>query len=549
MNRFDMKNFLSKKDILLIVFYLSLLSVLSSLFYISSGLNLPYADAISRLNIARKVFDNLTPGVVQLGNVWLPLPQVLMLPFIWIDFMWRTGLAGSIMSSISFIVGGVYVYKSAKLISNSALASFFTLNIYALNINVLYLQTTAMSEVIFIALLAICIYYLLLFIKENHWKYLIPAGFFISCLTLTRYEGLPMLLFSSLMVFFYLLFKDRKFYLIEGKFIIFLVLASFGFFLWTIYLLLIFDDPFFWITYYAAPQKEKIGEMIVERYSQSKPFFAAVWQYFTSVSWMSGIIVVGISLLSIPLMLIDSLRKKYWYALPLLLPISICLMIVFSLQRNTPIVQPNLSLTNIFRGDTSMDTGFNIRYGLMIHSWLAILTVYIFRISKIKFIFFTIFLIQVLNYFFLPISLIYRIPQNIPEKPYKDLVNWMRLNYKGGPILISASGFEDQMFEMGFPYRYFIHEGTNKYWKESLDHPARYASYIILDFNRVSDRLAKDFYEKENWLLFYNLVYESNEKGKIYEIKSSPEIEIQGIPTFNQKLKKSEYEDEKRFNR
>ena len=54
-----------------------------------------YDDSISHLRIARRVFDNTTPGLAQLGGVWLPLPHVLMLPFIWNDYLWRTGLAGS----------------------------------------------------------------------------------------------------------------------------------------------------------------------------------------------------------------------------------------------------------------------------------------------------------------------------------------------------------------------------------------------------------------------------------------------------------------------
>ncbi|MGH9651613.1 MAG: hypothetical protein ACRD3I_14240, partial [Terriglobales bacterium] len=36
-----------------------------------------YGDAVAHLNIARRVFDSRTPGLLQLGTVWLPLPHLL----------------------------------------------------------------------------------------------------------------------------------------------------------------------------------------------------------------------------------------------------------------------------------------------------------------------------------------------------------------------------------------------------------------------------------------------------------------------------------------
>jgi len=50
-----------------------------------------YGDAVAHINIARRVFDSQTPGLLQLGTVWLPLPHLLMIPFIFSDAMWRSG--------------------------------------------------------------------------------------------------------------------------------------------------------------------------------------------------------------------------------------------------------------------------------------------------------------------------------------------------------------------------------------------------------------------------------------------------------------------------
>ena len=85
-------------------------SLLAFLFYFRRGDVLLYGDAVAHINIARKVFDSQTPGLLQLGTVWLPLPHLLMLPFLFSTWMWMTGVDGSVPSMVSyvFLVAGVF---------------------------------------------------------------------------------------------------------------------------------------------------------------------------------------------------------------------------------------------------------------------------------------------------------------------------------------------------------------------------------------------------------------------------------------------------------
>src|SRR5262245_44425338 len=76
----------------------SVASVAAFLFYYHHGTILLYGDAVAHLNIARRVFDSRTPGLFQLGTVWLPLPHVLQIPFVWNDWLWRTGIGAAIPS-------------------------------------------------------------------------------------------------------------------------------------------------------------------------------------------------------------------------------------------------------------------------------------------------------------------------------------------------------------------------------------------------------------------------------------------------------------------
>ena len=73
------------------------LSIGFFIWFEAHGLTLAFNDARIRELIARRVLDSRTPGLAQLGTTWLPLPSLLMLPLIWNDALFRSGLAGSLL--------------------------------------------------------------------------------------------------------------------------------------------------------------------------------------------------------------------------------------------------------------------------------------------------------------------------------------------------------------------------------------------------------------------------------------------------------------------
>jgi hypothetical protein len=58
------------------------------------GYMLLYGDAVAHLGIARRIVDTRYPGLQQLGGVWLPLPHLLMVPFVKNMEWWQNGMAG-----------------------------------------------------------------------------------------------------------------------------------------------------------------------------------------------------------------------------------------------------------------------------------------------------------------------------------------------------------------------------------------------------------------------------------------------------------------------
>jgi hypothetical protein len=116
------------------------------------GYLLLYGDAVAHLAIARRILDAKWPGLAQLGGVWLPLPHILMLPFIMNMKMWQTGLAAAPMSMLSFAASVAGIWRLSRRLMRLRWALVAT-TFYALNPNLLFLATTAMTEALFLALL------------------------------------------------------------------------------------------------------------------------------------------------------------------------------------------------------------------------------------------------------------------------------------------------------------------------------------------------------------------------------------------------------------
>ena len=110
---------------------------------------LNYGDAVAHLHIARRVFDSRTPRFSQLGSVWLPLPHILLIPLVQNYQWWATGLAGVFPSALAYLASCAGIYRLARRWLSPAPAAL-ALAFFALNPNLLYFQTTAMTEPLFL---------------------------------------------------------------------------------------------------------------------------------------------------------------------------------------------------------------------------------------------------------------------------------------------------------------------------------------------------------------------------------------------------------------
>lgn len=131
---------------------LGFVSIAALLWYYAHQQILLYGDAVAHINIARRVLDTRSwlSSFFQLGTVWLPLPHILMLPFVWNRVLWMSGIAGSIASMAAYVLGALGIFRLVSARASQT-AAYVAAAIYALNPNLLYMQTTAMNEPIYLA--------------------------------------------------------------------------------------------------------------------------------------------------------------------------------------------------------------------------------------------------------------------------------------------------------------------------------------------------------------------------------------------------------------
>ncbi len=195
-------------DVVLAAVALAALSAAAVTYVHSRGWLTCYGDAEAHLNIARRILDSRTPGYEQFGTVWLPLPHALMLPLVRDDRLWLSGLAGAIPSALCFVLAGTFLFAAVRRLYANRAAATAAACLFALNPNLLYLQSTAMTEPVFLAALAALLYFTVRYKETRSLWTVLGAALASLAGSLTRYEGWFLIPFVTL--FFLLAGGERR---------------------------------------------------------------------------------------------------------------------------------------------------------------------------------------------------------------------------------------------------------------------------------------------------------------------------------------------------
>jgi hypothetical protein len=226
-----------------------LVSLLALSFCFSRGIMLLYGDAVAHLHIARRIVDSLNPGLTQLGSVWLPLPHLLLVPFVARMEWWQSGLAGAFPSMGAYVLGTAGIYRLARLWVGPRSALVAVL-FFGLNPGLLYMQTTAMNEPLFLAEMVWTVVLIVEFGRALETselklaaKLLIATGIVLVAAIFTRYDGW---IFAFLAWFIPLgkMLRSRRWDSpAGGAFVLFTVMVAVAPIIWMAYCARQFGDP------------------------------------------------------------------------------------------------------------------------------------------------------------------------------------------------------------------------------------------------------------------------------------------------------------------
>src|SRR3989338_4041016 len=341
-------------------------SVFFFMSYLENGLGLSYNDARSHLDIGRRVVEGLKPGLAQLGSVWLPLPHLLMVPTIWNDFMWHSGLAGALQSMISFVLTGIIIYLYLGKIGVGLLGRLIGVLVFIANINVLYLQSTAMTELLLLATMTAGAYELMLWFKKEQLLNLIKSSFWIMLSTLIRYDGWFLLAVAAFLIVIKTI-KSKGYKSAEGIFLFICTLGGLGIMLWLLWNQLIFKDALFFAfgPYSARAQQLQLEEAGVLATKGNLLLSSKVYLYallYNSYAFNAVLDLIG--------------AIAFWLDKKMKSAIKIASLALFA-----PFVFNVLALylghSVLFIQGISGDTWFNARYGIMMMPSIAIFIGYL----------------------------------------------------------------------------------------------------------------------------------------------------------------------------
>lgn len=459
----------------------------------SRGYLLLYGDAVAHLGIARRILDARWPGLAQLGGVWLPLPHLLMMPFVQNMQAWQNGTGGSWPSLASYVLSVVGCYKLSRYVLTEKWALAATA-FYALNPNLLYLATTAMTEPLFLALFLWSTVLLLETLRafqakqtENASWYMLGSGVLTLLMVFTRYDGwiLGAIVWLAIAIA-YLRAAPAERRVTTLPFVLFTLISLAGPLLWFWYNAHYCGDwlDFMRGPYSAAAIEKKTSPPGSKHYrGWHNPGWSLLFYTRTSqvdaAFWETGFVVMAAALAGA-----WSLWKKKLDRAALLLWVPLPFYVYSISWGSVPIFIPQLYPHSYY----------NSRYGMEMLPALAICSIAAMGIferrlrekkPKIASALLPITMVLILANM---IGMIWKTPLVFKEGvvnsstrvPFETAVaQQLEEMPKGVPILIDTSDHIGAVQQAGLPLKDLLSPGDSDSYQKALKDPARSAAFVV----------------------------------------------------------------------
>ena len=316
-----------------------------------------HIDAIAHVNKARGLFDNIQPGIRQLGTVWLPLPHILMAPLTAIDSLWRTGAAGSLVSMVCFVGTGIFLFLTGSEWTGSRITGWLAFLFFALNPHLMYLFTTPENEPLMVFCATGLLYYLVRWVRTEAWRDFGLAALFTFAGTWTRYEGWA--LAASAIVLIPILARKQR----VAASIIFAGAAVTGPMLWMLFNLVYFDDPL--IFTFGAGSAQQYASQV--KFATAGKWFDSAVLYFTDTAYCLNPALIWLGIGGIILSIVV-FGFRQWRSTTVLAAGCFTIFAFYTLSLYLNVIP--LALPGMFKDDPQ--SIINVRYGSVMAATLPV---------------------------------------------------------------------------------------------------------------------------------------------------------------------------------
>jgi len=425
-----------------------------------AGYTLYYGDAEAHLNIARRVLDSRTPGPEQLGTVWLPLPHLLMIPFVMHGDWWKTGVAGIIPSCACFALAAAFLFAALRRLFDSTAAGFAAAFLFALNPNALYLQSIPMTESVFFLTLTALLWATVWYRDSKSLVAVLFAGAASCAASLTRYEGWALI---PLVCLYFAVVSKRKWHAI-----LFAGIAALAPLAWLahnwFYLghaLEFYDGPYSAMAIYARSRAAGMRPAPGDH-----DWLKTLEMYLVAARMVAGAPLAVIGLVGC----LAALWKREWWPL-LLLSIPPLFYVASIHSGGTPIYLP----------DRWPNSYYNTRYALAVLPLLAVGGGALVILAPARWrnpLALVIPAIVAVGWSLprtAPLSICWKESEvnSVERRAWtREAADYLAANYHPGDgILFSFGDLTGVLREAGIPLREGLHEGNHPAWEEAIGRP------------------------------------------------------------------------------
>jgi hypothetical protein len=465
--------------------------------YAQLGLTLSHYDARGHLVVARRVIDSLTPGWRQIGALWLPLPHLLQILPVQIDFFYRTGLSGV---AVSIAGAAVAAYAITSIIvdeTGSRVAGWTGAALLLLNPNTLYLQSTPMSEPLLIALLLLSVLEVRRWVVRESGTTTARAGIVLFLVCWTRYEAWPFTAALLCLAVYAQARRDQTVGSALGRtahlalypaaaFVLFLVLSRVTVGQWFV----------------------SSGFFVVDNESYRRPVIAA-WQIFGGSVTIAGRVLVWAGLIgAAAIAVVAVISRERATSAVLLAPYAIGLLPWYAFVQGHPF-RVRYMVVQILALTLTSATAVGLLRG---------------RKAAVGSIALVALVIGARPPFDSKAPMVLEAQWDIPDHHGREIVTaYLRTHFHDGPIMASMGSLGHYMQELsraGFRIRDFLHEGNGDLWKAALATPQPYVRWIMIQEKAEGgDMLAKRAGEDATFLKGYARVVQGGGVA-LYELNT-----------------------------